>query len=98
MTVVLSPGFPSLPGAPVAPGAPGAPGAPAGPGTGTGTGTGTATVAGVETTVAGGVTTTGRSHPAIVKEIATAASASIEVEVFMRDPFLELNFSARYKR
>ena len=88
MTVVLSPGFPSLPGAPVAPGAPGAPGAPAGPGTGTGT----ATVGGVETTVAGGVTTTGRSHPAIAKEIAAAASASIEVEVFMRDPFLELNF------
>ena len=96
MTVVLSPGFPSVPGAPVAPGAPGAPGAPAGPGTGTGTGT--ATVGGVETTVAGGVTTTGRSHPAIVKEIAAAASASIEVEVFMRDPFLEVNFSARYKR
>ena len=96
MTVVLSPGLPSLPGAPVAPGAPGAPGAPAGPGTGTGTGT--ATVEGVETTVAGGATTTGRSHPAIVKEIAAAASASIEVEDFMRDPFLELNFLARYTR
>ena len=97
MTVVLSPGFPSLPGAPEAPGAPvapGAPGAPAGPGTGTGTATGV----GVETTVAGGETTTGRSHPAIVKEIAAAASASIEVEVFMKDPFLELIFSARYKR
>ena len=91
MTVVLSPGLPSLPGAPVAPGAPGAP---AGPGTGTGT----ATVEGVETTVAGGATTTGRSHPVIVKEIAAAESASIEVEVFMRDPFLEVIFSARYKR
>ena len=90
ITVVLSPGFPSLPGAPVAPGAPGAPGAPAGPGTGTGTGT--ATVDGVETTAAGGVTTTGRSHPAIVKEIAAAASASIEVEVFMGEPFFRVEF------
>ena len=79
MTVVLSPGFPSLPGAPVAPGAPGAP---AGPGTGTGT----ATVEGVETTVAGGETTTGRSHPAIVKEIAAALNAKIDETVFIGDP------------
>lgn len=85
MTVVLSPGFPSLPGAPVAPGAPDAPvapGAPAGPGTGTGT----ATVEGAEITAAGGETTTARSQPASVKEIAAALNANIDEAVFMGDP------------
>lgn len=94
MTVVLSPGLPSLPGAPVAPGAPGAP---AGPGTGTATGTATDD-GGVVTTVAGGDTTTARSQPASVKEMAAAVKAKIDEAVFIRDPLGFLEFSAPHRR